>query len=100
MLEHGEEFSHTFEQPGIYPFTCTLHGSAGGHGGMDFVMRWRIVQCLREGRPLDQSVYDGCAWSVIGPLSEQSVAQGGMPIEVPDFTRGAWQTAAPVDIKV
>jgi predicted dehydrogenase len=72
----------------------------GGHGGMDYVMRWRIVQCLREGRPLDQSVYDGCAWSVIGPLSEQSVAQGGMPIEVPDFTRGAWQTAAPVDIKV
>jgi hypothetical protein len=67
---------------------------------MDYVMRWRIVQCLREGRPLDQSVYDGCAWSVIGPLSEQSVAQGGMPIEVPDFTRGAWQTAAPVDIKV
>src|SRR5262249_51707912 len=45
-----------------------------GHGGMDFVMRWRIEQCLREGLPLDQSVYDGAAWSVIGPLSEQSSA--------------------------
>ena len=58
------------------------------------------LQCLREGLPLDQSVYDGCAWSVIGPLSEQSVAQGGMPVEVPDFTRGAWQTAAPVENQV
>ena len=50
---------------------------ARGHGGMDFVMRWRIVQCLREGLPLDQDVYDGAAWSAIGPLSEQSVAKGG-----------------------
>jgi predicted dehydrogenase len=73
-------------------------GSAGGHGGMDFVMRWRIVQCLREGLPLDQDVYDAAAWSVIGPLSEQSVAQGGAPIVVPDFTRGAWETTAPLGI--
>lgn len=69
-----------------------------GHGGMDFVMRWRIIQCLREGLPLDQDVYDAAAWSVVGPLSEQSVAQRGAPIEVPDFTRGAWETAAPLGI--
>lgn len=72
----------------------------GGHGGMDFVMRWRIVQCLREGRPLDQDVYDGVAWSAIGPLSEKSVAAGGAPIEVPDFTRGAWKTTPPLKIVV
>jgi hypothetical protein len=67
----------------------------GGHGGMDFVMRWRIIQCLREGLPLDQDVYDAATWSAIAPLTEQSVAQGGMPIDVPDFTRGAWTTGAP-----
>jgi hypothetical protein len=72
--------------------------TTGGHGGMDFVMRWRIVQCLREGQPLDQSVYDAAAWSSISALSERSVAQGGMPMDVPDFTRGAWDTAAPLGI--
>ena len=69
-----------------------------GHGGMDFVMRWRIVQCLREGLPLDQDVYDAAAWSSISALSEQSVAQDGAPQVVPDFTRGAWQTTAPLGI--
>ena len=73
-------------------------GSAGGHGGMDFVMRWRIMQCLREGLPLDQDVYDAAAWSAIGPLSERSVAQDGASLTVPDFTRGAWQTTAPLGI--
>jgi hypothetical protein len=71
---------------------------AGGHGGMDFAMLWRIVQCLREGLPLDQDVYDAAAWSVIGPLSEQSVKRGGAPLDVPDFTRGAWQTMPPLGI--
>jgi hypothetical protein len=69
-----------------------------GHGGMDFVMKWRLVQCLREGLPLDQDVYDAAAWSVVGPLTEQSVAAGGAPVEVPDFTRGQWQATAPLGI--
>jgi hypothetical protein len=69
-----------------------------GHGGMDFVMRWRIVQCLREGLPLDQDVYDAATWSSISELSEKSVAAGGAPMDVPDFTRGAWQTTAPLGI--
>jgi len=70
----------------------------GGHGGMDFVMDWRLIQCLRNGEPLDQSVYDAAAWSAIAPLSEWSVARGGAPIEVPDFTRGEWQRVPPLPI--
>ena len=69
-----------------------------GHGGMDFVMRWRIIQCLREGLPLDQDVYDAAAWSSISELSEKSVAQDGASLEVPDFTRGAWEKTAPLGI--
>jgi hypothetical protein len=71
---------------------------AGGHGGMDFVMLWRIVQCLREGLPLDQDVYDAATWSAIAPASEQSVAKGGAPIDLPDFTRGAWKMLAPLAV--
>ncbi len=61
-----------------------------GHGGMDGIMRYRIVECLRNGWPLDQNMYEGCFWSAVSPLSEKSVAEGGMPQEFPDFTRGEW----------
>jgi hypothetical protein len=56
------------------------------------------VQCLREGLPLDQDVYDAATWSCISELSERSVAAGGAPMEIPDFTRGAWTTTAPLGI--
>jgi predicted dehydrogenase len=69
--------------------------SSGGHGGMDYVMNWRLIQCLREGWPLDLTVYDAAAWSSIVPLSIASVTQGSAPVAVPDFTRGAWRTQAP-----
>jgi Oxidoreductase family, NAD-binding Rossmann fold len=64
----------------------------GGHGGMDFVMLWRIVYCLRNGLPLDQDVYDGVSWSVVTPLSETSVANRGRSMDFPDFMRGDWAT--------
>ena len=70
----------------------------GGHGGMDFIMMWRIVTCLRQGEPLDQNVYEGCTWSAVAPLSEWSVANGGAPAEFPDFTRGRWSTTRPLGI--
>jgi hypothetical protein len=70
----------------------------GGHGGMDFVMLWRIVYCLRNGLPLDQDVYDAATWSVISPLSEWSVKNRSQSIDVPDFTRGKWKTMEPLAI--
>jgi hypothetical protein len=66
--------------------------SAGaGHGGMDYMEDYRLIKCLREGLPTDMNVYDAAAISAVGPLSEWSVANGGAPIEFPDFTRGRWQ---------
>jgi len=70
----------------------------GGHGGMDFVMLWRIVHCLRNGEPLDQDVYDAATWSVIGPLSEESAANRGESMDIPDFTRAQWKTMTPLGI--
>ncbi len=59
----------------------------GGHGGMDFIMNFRLVQLLREGLPPDSDVYDAAEWSVPGPLSEQSVAQSSTPVKFPVFRR-------------
>lgn len=69
----------------------------GGHGGMDFVMWWRLIYCLRNAKPLDQDVYDGAAWSVVGPLSEKSLASKAKTMDIPDFTRGEWKTRKPLD---
>lgn len=64
---------------------------SGGHGGMDFVMAYRLVECLHEGLAPDYDVYDAAAWSAPFPLSEMSVAKGSAPMKFPDFTRGDWQ---------
>lgn len=65
--------------------------AVGGHGGMDFVMDYRLVWCLRNGKPLDMDVYDAAEWSCIGELSAASIANGSLPVRMPDFTRGRWQ---------
>lgn len=70
----------------------------GGHGGMDFIMDWRLIDCLRNGLPLDQDVYDAAAWSCLMPLSERSVAKKSRTVDIPDFTRGGWQTNKPVNL--
>jgi predicted dehydrogenase len=70
----------------------------GGHGGMDYLMEYRLCHCLLNGLPLDQDVYDGATWSSLVELTERSVLQNGSSVVVPDFTRGAWRTAAPLGI--
>lgn len=76
----------------------TIAKEVGGHGGMDFIMDWRLIDCLRNGLPLDQDVYDAAAWSCIMPLSQHSVSKKSRTVDIPDFTRGAWQTNKPVDL--
>ena len=63
----------------------------GGHGGMDFVQMYRLIDCLNKGKSLDMSVYDGADWSVVVPLSKISVELGSVPVKFPDFTRGEWK---------
>ncbi|AWL79260.1 Gfo/Idh/MocA family protein [Capnocytophaga canimorsus] len=62
----------------------------GGHGGMDFIMDYRLIYCLQNGLPLDMDVYDLAEWSCLVPLSKISLENGSAPVEIPDFTRGAW----------
>ena len=62
----------------------------GGHGGMDYIMLYRLMQCMREGLVPDFDVYDAATWSAPGPLSRVSVANGSAPAKFPDFTRGLW----------
>ena len=95
-----EELDALYEKytPQIVKHIGDIAKEVGGHGGMDFMMDWRLIDCLRNGLPLDQNVYDAASWSCILPLSGRSVGKKSMTVEIPDFTRGAWQTNKPVDL--
>ena len=95
-----EEFKLLEEkyQPPIVKKVGEMAKQIGGHGGMDFLMDWRLIDCLRNGLPLDIDVYDAAAWSSISPLSEKSVANRSVSLDVPDFTSGSWKTNQPVDV--
>ena len=89
-----DPYKAKFEHP-YWTKVGQLARELGGHGGMDFVMAYRLIQCIREGAAPDIDVYDAAAWSAPGPLSEASVARGSAPVRFPDFTRGRWQHSAP-----
>lgn len=75
------------------PFVQELEEKAkkvGGHGGMDFIMDYRLVYCLQHGLPLDMDVYDMAEWCCLGPLTRISLECGSAPVAIPDFTRGSW----------
>ena len=95
--EQLEKIYEKYEHP-LYIRLGEMAKKMGGHGGMDFMMLYRIIECLRNGEPLDQNVYEGCHWSAVGPLSENSIAQGGSPQAFPDFTRGKWKSTEPLHV--
>ncbi|MEW2067761.1 Gfo/Idh/MocA family oxidoreductase [Streptomyces sp. NPDC007346] len=65
----------------------------GGHGGMDYIMVFRLMQCMRLGLVPDFDVYDAATWTAPVPLSHLSIKAKGAPLPIPDFTRGAWKNA-------
>ena len=62
----------------------------GGHGGMDFIMDYRLIYCLQNGLPLDMDVYDLAEWCCLAPLTALSLENHSAPVIIPDFTRGGW----------
>jgi predicted dehydrogenase len=84
------EFQEKYPSPILNPEFIALAQSVGGHGGMDFIMDYRLIYCLNNGLPLDMDVYDLAEWCSLIELSRISMDNGCAPVEVPDFTRGAW----------
>ena len=93
--EQMDRLYEKFEHP-LYTRLGALAKEMGGHGGMDFMMLYRIVECLQEGMALDQNLYEGCYWSSVAPLSEASVVAEGNPQPFPDFTRSGWKSTEPL----
>jgi len=104
-IEHVSP-SHQWEDASVYleqydhPLWQAIQerASGAGHGGMDFIEDYRLIECLRTGACMDMDVYDAAAWSAVSQLSERSIATGCKPQEFPDFTRGQWKTREPLGI--
>src|SRR5580700_10513567 len=86
-----DEFKEKYEHP-LWKNNGEMARKTGGHGGMDYIMNDRLMDCLKRGLPPDIDVYDAAAWSAPTPLSETSVAQSGASQKFPDFTRDKWTT--------
>jgi hypothetical protein len=86
--------------PRLVKLVGEMAKKVGGHGGMDFLMEWRLIDCLKNGLPLDMDVYDAAAWSSVVPLSEWSVAHSSCPVKFPDYTCGSFETNTPVDLEI
>lgn len=71
-------------------------GVKEGHGGMDWLVCRAFIESVKAGIDTPIDAYDTVTWMAIGPFSEQSIAQGGLPVEIPDFTGGKWQNREPV----
>lgn len=93
-----EEFEAVMEEykPEIIKTAGEMARQMGGHGGMDSLMTWRLIDCLRNGLPVEMDVYDAASWSSVIMLSEWSVANEATPIHFPDFTSGSWRTNEPI----
>jgi hypothetical protein len=84
-----DEFKEKYEHP-LWKNNGEMARKTGGHGGMDYIMNYRLMDCLKRGLPPDIDVYDAAAWSAPTPLSQTSVAQNGHSQKFPDFTRDHW----------
>jgi predicted dehydrogenase len=104
--EETISFAHKWEKLDSYrekyehPLLKALRekSKGAGHGGMDFVEDYRLIKCLREGKPTDFDVYDGMTISAVVALSEKSLAKKSARVECPDFTRGQWTKRPPLGI--
>ncbi len=87
--QSAKELLEQYEHP-FYDKMGETAKHIGAHDGMDFIMDYRLVYCLQKGLPLDMDVYDAVEWSCLVELTAISIQNGSIPIEIPDFTRGAW----------
>jgi hypothetical protein len=99
----SEKMFKDLEEKYTLPFVKRVGALAkeiGGHGGMDVLMDWHLIDCLRNGLTMDYNVYDAALWSSVVPLSEWSVANQSRPVKVPDFTRGSWEKNQPFELSI
>ncbi len=83
-----EEFREEYEHPLWRKYLS--EGVKKGHDGMDYLVFSDFVDCVKHKTQAAIDVYDMAAWMSITALAEESIAKGGAPVSIPDFTNGKW----------
>jgi hypothetical protein len=91
---HGWEEIDAYMKEFRHPVWTELEeqSKGAGHGGMDFIEDYRLINALLRGVEPDMDVYDAAMLSAVTELSARSIAGNGEPMKFPDFTRGLWKT--------
>ncbi|MBN2375239.1 MAG: Gfo/Idh/MocA family oxidoreductase [Sedimentisphaerales bacterium] len=97
---HGWEEAKDYYEKYDHPLWKAMQekSKGAGHGGLDFIEDYRLVECIKEGKPTDMNVYDAAAWSAVTAISEKSIAKKSSSVDFPDFTRGKWKTTPRMEI--
>ncbi len=66
-----------------------------GHGGIDYFVLRAWIESVKEDKLPPIDVYDAAAWMSITALSDKSLAEGSVTLEIPDFTRGKYLNREP-----
>ena len=94
--EPAASYLEKYDHPLWKKYADQAEGS--GHGGMDFFVVHAFIESVKNKVQPPLDVYDAAAWSVVSPLSERSIANGGEPQDFPDFTRGKWKSRPPITL--
>jgi len=86
--DNAEGYREKYEHPLWEAYA--REGIKNGHGGMDWLVLNAFVDSVRNKTVPPIDVYDAAAWMSISALSEESIALGGVPVSIPDFTGGRW----------
>jgi len=85
---NGDEFVKKYNHSGWEKYADAA--ATSGHDGMDYMVLSAFFEALEKKKPFPIDVYDAASWMCITCLSEESIAHGGMPVAIPDFTGGKW----------
>lgn len=83
-----EEYREKYEHPVWKKYLDD--GVKEGHDGMDWLVFCDFIKSVQDQIDVPIDVYDLAAWMSISALAEQSIALGGQPVAIPDFTNGMW----------
>lgn len=86
VKEYREDYDHPIWKQYLE------EGVKAGHGGMDWLVYKDFIDCVINQTQTPIDVYDMAAWMSISALAEESIAMGGHPVAIPDFTNGAWMS--------
>lgn len=95
-LNNGENYEAEF-LPDLWK-NVTCEELNAGHSGMDWFAYKAFADALKAGTEMPIDVYDAATWQAVSVLSEISIAQGGAPQEMPDFTNGKWHKRPRKDV--